>query len=420
MRVLWFSNNSAGGHRELFKSSISKLKGTGGWLASLNSCLEDSLDLHVGFHFNDDREMFVCGKTKYYPIPTPKSFFGYLINKSVNLELYTDKYLSLIERIKPDIIHIHGTENYFISILSKTGIPIVVSIQGNLTVINYKFYSGFHGKYVRDFVLRGLKDLLFGPKCFHFDKKRISKMSFFENSEMSNIKYLIGRTQWDYRITRVLAPESKYFLGNELLRDSFYSKHWNNIYKNGKLVLFTTNSDNYYKGIETVFYAVHLLNLLGIDFEWRIAGIDNKSLIYTISRKYLGDCFPHKNFTLLGSLDEEQLSEELLKSHIYIAPSHIENSPNSLCEAMLMGLPCISTFAGGVGSLINDYESGLLIQDGDPWNMAGAIIELKNNPHLMLKFSQNAKIKAEIRHSKETVKTQYLNIYSEILYNNYQ
>jgi hypothetical protein len=49
-----------------------------------------------------------------------------------NLEKEREQYLNILDRVSPDLIHIHGTENSFSTIISKTNIPIVVSIQGNI------------------------------------------------------------------------------------------------------------------------------------------------------------------------------------------------------------------------------------------------------------------------------------------------
>ena len=79
--------------------------------------------------------------------------------------------------------------------------------------------------------------------------------------------------------------------------------------------------------------------------------------------------------------------------HIYIAISHIENSPNSLCEALILGAPCIATNAGGTSSLIEDGNNGILIQDGDAYSMAGAIIELTENYNIAIDYGNSARKK---------------------------
>ena len=50
----------------------------------------------------------------------------------------------------------------------------------------------------------------------------------------------------------------------------------------------------------------------------------------------------------------------MLKSDIFVSASHIENSPNNVAEAMILGMPCIATFAGGTSSYIEDNKNGIL------------------------------------------------------------
>ena len=107
----------------------------------------------------------------------------------------------------------------------------------------------------------------------------------------------------------------------------------------------------------------------------------------------------------------------MLEADIYVMPSHIENSPNSLCEAMIIGMPCITTLAGGTPSLLKDKEEGLVIQDGDPWSMAGAILELHHNPEIAFTYGRNARKRALKRHDPDKIVDELLDIYREIVNN---
>ena len=95
--------------------------------------------------------------------------------------------------------------------------------------------------------------------------------------------------------------------------------------------------------------------------------------------------------------------------------SHIENSPNSVCEAMLVGVPTIASFAGGTSSIIKDGEEGILVQDGDPYVLAGSIVHLVQNPDLAMFYSNNAKCRALQRHNPENVYKELLSGYTSIL-----
>ncbi len=419
IKVLWFSNTPALGAE--FINGNSKIKGTGGWLNALNSEMSERIDLYVAFHYPYRHDGFTYKNTNYYPIYSGNLLLD-LIKKrfftSVTDDEFLNLYLNIIREVQPDIIHIHGTENSFLCLLNKTNIPIVVSIQGNLTVYNHKYYSGFYGKYLYQIKTFSFKNFIIGFEYFKKSKNRLSKMALIEFERMKEIQYVIGRTDWDFRLTRTLSPKSHYFIGDELLRDSFYKSKWSNPYESGKLIIFTTNGDNYYKGLETVFHCISELQKNLVDVEWRIAGVDKDSLVFSICKKFLGGKFPNSGFKLLGSLDEDNLVSNLLESHLYVMPSHIENSPNNLCEAMILGIPSIATFAGGTGSVLKDGEEGILIQDGDPWVMAGAIMDLRSNYNKAILYGENARKRALKRHNHEQVANQYLSVYKNIVNKN--
>jgi glycosyltransferase involved in cell wall biosynthesis len=417
MKVLYFSNTPALGSDYINKDA--KIKGTGGWLYSLNEVIQKKVDLSLAFHYPYNKESFKYQKTEYYPIYTgniivenlKRGFLGKVYDTN-----FLNQYLKIIDDVKPDIIHIHGTENSFLCILGKINIPIVISIQGNLTVYQHKYIAGYYGNFIKqknDSIT--LKSSVFGRNSFYKSYKNMQKMAKIEQKYLKLAKNIIGRTDWDRRITSVLAPKSKYYIGNEILRDGFYLEKWSNTYQKGKVILFTTNGDNYYKGFETICQTLSLLNDLGLQVEWRIAGIFNHSLINKITKKQLAYNYPKKGLVLLGSLDEQQLISNLKESHLYIMPSHIENSPNNLCEAMIIGMPCIATFAGGTASMLKADEEGILIQDGDPWVMAGAILEIINNPSEAEIYSKNARERALKRHDKATIISELIQTYSKII-----
>ena len=136
-------------------------------------------------------------------------------------------------------------------------------------------------------------------------------MCQLEQRNLMHARYIIGRTDWDKRITRILAPNSQYFVGNEILRDSFYQNIWK------------SKMDNNYKGFETLCYALSLLNSIGVDVEWRVAGVNADSAIVKITKKMLGSKYPKKGLVLLGSLQENELVRNLMAANMYVMVSHI-------------------------------------------------------------------------------------------------
>jgi len=414
MRTLWFSNTPGSGAELLGIKTVS-----GGWVKSLDKILGEKTELSVVFYLPKPASPFVYNGINYFPIVPQHWKLTWLKNRIFTEKKDTEDlgiYLNIIKEFRPDIIHIHGTENPFGSLIGRTNIPIVVSVQGNINVYHHKYFSGLEKKLL-------FKNYMFYESIYNFPfyqsfKKDHLRFSFMAERERRNLKkcrYIIGRTSWDRRITRILAPESVYFHCDEILRDVFYNKTWRPPRKTGKIIIHTTNGNSPFKGFETVCQVINLLNDAGVDFEWRVAGIRETDLIVKLVKRMLGEKYPSKCLVLLGNLGEYELAERLLEANMYVMPSHIENSPNNLCEAMMLGMPCIATYAGGTGSLLKDGEEGILIQDGDPWVMAGAIIELISDPEKAVNMGQKARERALLRHDKNKVVNDLLNIYSKVI-----
>jgi glycosyltransferase involved in cell wall biosynthesis len=238
-----------------------------------------------------------------------------------------------------------------------------------------------------------------------------------ERKIFQQAKFFMGRTDWDKRITSILSPNSKYFHCDEMIRPEFYSHEW--APKEGKTsyILMTTIRNNIYKGLENIFECKRILDEINAECKivWKIAGINETDEIsYLVKRKYRAS-FDENGIQLLGPLQEGELINEMLEADIFIHPSHIDNSPNSLCEAMLLGMPVIATFAGGIPSIVENKKEGLLVQDGDPYALAGAIMELKKKRDYANHLRTNARSRALRRHDPKKIVNDLINIYSSII-----
>ena len=126
----------------------------------------------------------------------------------------------------------------------------------------------------------------------------------------------------------------------------------------------------------------------------------------------------NKYVNYLGNKDENFMVQKMLQSNLFVLPSNIDNSPNSLVEAMLLGMPIISTYAGGIPSLIENNTEGILIQDNDPYLLSAAILELNNNKEKAITLGHNARIKALKRNDPGNIVNDMLKIYEDIIKEN--
>jgi len=116
----------------------------------------------------------------------------------------------------------------------------------------------------------------------------------------------------------------------------------------------------------------------------------------------------------LGRLDAGELVAELRRATLFAYPSHIDNSPNALCKALLVGVPTVASYVGGVPSLIDDGCDGLLYPDGDPYALAGRLCQLLHNPSLASDLGRKARDRALERHKHGTIVASVLRIYGEL------
>ena len=109
------------------------------------------------------------------------------------------------------------------------------------------------------------------------------------------------------------------------------------------------------------------------------------------------------------------MANRLLKSNVFVQASSIENSPNSLGEAMLLGVPCIASNVGGTSTMLKDKEDGFLYPFGDYALLAYYIDQVFKNNDYALKFSKNSQKHANITHNKKTNENCMIEIYKKII-----
>lgn len=412
MKVLWFTNTPCSASEVLGKSIFS-----GGWLSSLEKELwkVEDLSLSISFYHDTDIKPFKHGKTTYYPVyrkSTSTKFrrFYRRLNPSRNSDAREIKQLiKIIELVKPDIIHVHGTEENFGLVQEYTHIPVVISIQGLLNPIVENYFSGIPLSVVRRYEGCRVKLLKLSFEDFY---KKMKVDALREQRILKNARYLIGRTEWDKRITRIMAPGSVYFKVNEILRDSFYCRKWEKKTFDEELKLITITNPNVFKGFETIVKTAKILQQqTKLRFKWTVVGINENSQVVRIVKKWLKADLSKLNIELAGTKKEDELADLLCRCDIYCQVSHIENSSNSLCEALLIGIPTIATNVGGTASFINDSVNGILVGSGKPEEITAKINMLRSDLNSALSLGMKSKPQSHIIHQKELILRDLLNAY---------
>lgn len=416
MKVLWFSPTPS-----LMVISENGNPG-GGWIHSLEQLVRNTKQIDLGLAFFNYTDKVIKTKVKdniYYQIPFEKGSVRKFVNRhlgKIDTSSDTKYLLEVIEDFKPDLIQIFGTEGSFGQVIPFIKTPCVIHIQGNYTVFSHKWFnSGLSQSNV--LFNSSLRALLKANGLFHSYFQFLS-MAQREQQMLKNARFVMGRTHWDRRITKMLAANATYFHCDEVLREEFYTTTWRNQAPDLPLKFLTTVQANVYKGLDTIIHTATLLKQhLTKPFVWNIAGLSKTDETVTLwERKYKTN-LEKLNVNLLGRLNQKELISQMLGSHLFIHPSHIDNSPNSVCEAMIIGMPLISTSSGGIGSLLDDEKEGLLVQDGDPYALGGAIMSVFEDYDKAITYGLNAKERANKRHDKSMILGQLLSVYNHMLNN---
>ena len=361
MRILWITNILFPEAESHFRGDC-ELKASGGWmLGAANELIKNTnVDLFVASVSPLVNKLeYVEGKSiKYYIIP-----LGYG-NMRENHEY--DKFWQIIEKtIVPDVVHIHGTEfSHGYSYMTTCDFrKVVISIQG-LTSVYSKYYH--YGMTISD-ILKNitLKDIIRGS--IFSGKKQFSKRGDIEKKMLKLTNHIIGRTSWDKAHVWSINPSAHYHFCNEILRDEFYlARKWN--YKDCvKHSIFVSQANYPIKGLHQLLKAMPIILSHFPNTTIKISGAnivkgDTFGSYIRMSGygKYINSLINKYNLKdrvhFLGNLNSSEMINEYLSSNVFVCPSSIENSPNSLGEAQILGVPCVTSYVGGIPDLMAGNE----------------------------------------------------------------
>lgn len=90
-----------------------------------------------------------------------------------------------------------------------------------------------------------------------------------------------------------------------------------------------------------------------------------------------------------------------LASNVFVSASTIENSPNSVGEAMPIGCPAVSSCVGGVPDMLEHGQEGVLYQASTPYMLAWYVERVFRDDELAMRISKAAHEKVARTHDGE-------------------
>jgi glycosyltransferase involved in cell wall biosynthesis len=284
-----------------------------------------------------------------------------------------------LQRIQPDVVHAHGTEAVYAMAALHSGFPFLVSMQGIIT------------------------ELFKTNPCLRY---RI--VSRCEQDTVRRAKYFTCRTNFDTGFVRSMNPAARIFTIHEAMNPVFFQNDWR--VSDADTLLYVGSLVGH-KGLDVLLEALQLVVQRRPKAMLRvIGGGDQNSARDLCTRLQITG---HVEF--LGFQSADQIARHHLDSQIFVLPSRNDNSPNTLAEAMVTGMPVMATAVGGIPSMVKHNETGLLFPPGDPTHLTKVILQLLEHPEKRARLGGNACRVARERHLPERVASQTMDAYHEIL-----
>ena len=413
MKLLWLCNMVPGKVKEAVSGGST---GGGLWVDSVLEGLLGREDLNIRILCpGDGGEGKVNARCSY-------AFFSEGLPYVYLTELET-QFRGELDTFQPDVIHVWGTEYghtlAMVNAAEKAGRldSLVVSIQGLCSV-----YAGHYAEGVPESVQRGstFRDLVRRDNIVKQREKFVLR-GVLEEKALRKARHIIGRTDWDLACVRRINPEAKYHFCNETLRQPFYQGTWR--YEScRKHRIFASSCAYPVKGFHYLLEAFGQIVKTYPDATLAVPGksfLTASRLRRTNYQKYLADLAEQygveDKIEFLGSLSGEEMKQAFLDANVFVLPSTIENSPNSLGEAMLLGLPCVASRVGGVESMLTHGQEGLLYPAEDIRALSDAILQMLDDPDFARACGQRARSRALATHDPAANGRRMLEIYREIL-----
>ncbi|WDP88919.1 MAG: glycosyltransferase [Desulfobacter sp.] len=120
-----------------------------------------------------------------------------------------------------------------------------------------------------------------------------------------------------------------------------------------------------------------------------------------------------KNIQFYGQ--QENVKKFLVQGDLFVLTSIAEGSPNSILEAMQVGLPVVATNVGGIQDIVVDGVSGLLIKDFSADALSQKICQLLGNKYLRAQYAQKSICILKQKFSLERLYNEQIAIYRSLI-----
>jgi glycosyltransferase involved in cell wall biosynthesis len=424
MKILWISNIPFGPLCELTRQSKSS---SGSWLDAAFNALSkvDEIDLTiVTVSQVKEIRMKKEGRHSYYILPG-----GHPSKYNPNSVSNRNHWVQIKKECQPDLIQIWGTEytHGYLALQVMDEIPAIIYMQGLMNQIANHYLSGMSAKDLRQSIT--FRDVLKWD-WIKRQQAKFKKGAFFEAKMFQMAGYVIVENEWCKSHCEAITPNIKVFFSKLSIKKEFYNYDWDE----KKMTPFTimSNAAGYpIKGLHILLKALSIVVKKYPDAILLIPGEKSpfektfiekckingytKYLIRLIEKLQLKN-----NIIFLDNLSATQMATHMASSNVFVMPSSIENHSSTLIEAMIVGVPCVSSYVGGISEYMSHNVNGLIYRFEEYEILAAHIDKIFDDISFASRIGLNAKSMMRASRNSNNLPKELVEIYKKILYTNHR
>ncbi len=289
-----------------------------------------------------------------------------------------------------DLLHLHGSELQLPAMTAGLPVPQLLSVQG--LVSQYP---------------------PFVPHPVSWLKILWTLAGYYERRYLPGIHHFFCRTHWDQDVVRQLSPGCTVYHNWEVIRPEFFRPLPTATPSAERPQVIFMGGTQVMKGFREVLAAVDMMREQ-VEVKLIIAGRVNVSALQAAIRLAGLRHLRLADIECRGLLEASELVQLFSESLCLLHPSYVDNSPNSVCEAQVAGLPVIAADVGGVRSLIENEATGLLCTLA-PASIAQQALRLHHDPALRQRLAAQAADVARQRHNPAVIVARTMATYAAVL-----
>lgn len=326
----------------------------------------------------------------------------------------TSDFIQQIEKIKPDIIHLHNIHGYYINIeilfhyLKKINIPVVWTFHDCWPITGHCTHFMF------------VECDKWKTQCYKCPQKTRYPASYFIDRSKKN--YILKKELFNSLSNLTLVPVSQWL--SDILKESFLQKYPIKVINNGintEVFKPSINTDFRFKyGFEKKFI------LLGVASIWderkglkdfielsKLLNSDYQIVLVGLTKKQI-EQLPENILGIERTESVEALAEIYASSDVFINPTYEDNFPTTNLESLACGTPVITYNTGGSPEAIDEY-TGIVVEQGNINKLIEAIKQIQQYGKQY--YSEACVCRANRLYKKEDRYREYLELYEEKLKN---